>query len=129
LVLGVADRLKQLLLVALDNAARYKPANGRITVALGRDDGFAKITVSDTGIGIAADDIGRVFERFYRADRARSREPGGSGLGLPIARWIATQHQGTIDLRSTPSEGTTARIRLPLSERTEPRDLSALTAR
>jgi two-component system, OmpR family, sensor kinase len=114
-VLGDADRLKQLLLVLLDNAARYTPPSGRISVALGRDDEFAKITVADTGIGIAPDDIGRVFERFYRADRARSREPGGTGLGLPIARWIATQHAGTVDLESDPSEGTTARIRLPLS--------------
>lgn len=113
-VFGDADRLKQLLLVLLDNAARYTPPNGRISIALGRENGFAKITVADTGIGIAADDIGRVFERFYRADRARSREPGGAGLGLPIARWIATQHKGTIDLESTPNEGTTARIRLPL---------------
>lgn len=114
-VLGDADRVKQLLLVLLDNAARYTPPSGRISVALGRDAGFAKITVADTGIGIAPDDIGRVFERFYRADRARSREPGGTGLGLPIARWIATQHKGTLDLESAPSEGTTARIRLPLS--------------
>lgn len=114
MVVGDADRLKQLLLVLLDNAARYTPVGGRITVSLGRDDGFAKVTVADTGIGISADDIGRVFERFYRADPARSREPGGTGLGLPIARWIATQHQGTLELESAPSAGTTARIRLPL---------------
>jgi signal transduction histidine kinase len=113
-VIGDADRLKQLLLVLFDNAARYTPPSGRITVALVRHDGFAEIMVTDTGIGIEAADIDRVFERFYRADPARSREPGGTGLGLPIARWIATQHNGTIDLESRPREGTTARIRLPL---------------
>lgn len=114
-VIGDADRLKQLLLVLLDNAAKYTPRNGRISVALDRDDGFAEITVSDTGIGIGAADLGRVFERFYRADRARSRKPDGTGLGLPIARWIATQHRGTIDLQSALREGTRARVRLPLS--------------
>ena len=115
IVSGDADRLRELLLILLDNAARYTPANGRVTVALGRDRGCAEITVADTGMGIEPADLARVFERFYRADRARSREPGGTGLGLPIARWIAAQHNGTVALESAPREGTTARVRLPLS--------------
>lgn len=115
MVCGDADRLKQLLLVLLDNAARYTPAKGRIAVALTREDGVATITVADTGIGIASDDLARVFERFYRADTARSRAPGGTGLGLAIAKWIAAQHKGSIDLESAPDRGTTARVSLPLA--------------
>jgi len=114
-VVGDPDRLKQLLLVLLDNAVKYTPAGGRISAALGLDNQFARVTVTDTGIGIAPEDLDRVFERFYRADRARCREPGGAGLGLSIAQWIATQHQGVVDLQSAPGKGTTASVRLPLS--------------
>ena len=112
---GDPDRLKQLLLILLDNAVRYTPASGRISVSLARDDSTAVVTVHDTGIGVPTEALPHVFERFYRADPARSRDPGGTGLGLSIARWIATQHGGTVELASTPGRGTTATIRLPLT--------------
>lgn len=114
-VVGDPDRLKQLLLVLLHNAVKYTPAGGRISAALRLDNRFAMVTVTDTGIGIAPEDLDRVFERFYRADQARCREPGGTGLGLPIAQWIATQHKGVVNLQSALGSGTTATVRLPLS--------------
>ena len=110
---GDPDRLRQLLLIPLDNAIRYTPPGGQITIELERRDDMAEVRVADTGIGIAEHELPRVFERFYRADPARTREPGGTGLGLAIARWIAEQHGGTVDLASRRGEGTTARIRLP----------------
>lgn len=110
---GDADRLKQLVLIVLDNAIKYTPAGGRVTLGLqGAGDG-ALITVCDTGVGIAAADLPHVFERFYRADPARSRDPGGAGLGLPIAQWIVEQHSGTIAVQSAPGVGTTVTICLP----------------
>jgi two-component system, OmpR family, sensor kinase len=111
---GEEDRLKQLLLILLDNALKYTPANGQITVSLQRQAVDAVITVHDTGTGIPPDDLPHVFERFYRADPTRSRDPGGTGLGLPIAQWIAQQHGGGIVLESRPDQGTTVAVRLPL---------------
>jgi signal transduction histidine kinase len=109
---GDPDRLKQLLIILLDNAMKYTPAGGRVGVALRRDGRYASVTVVDSGIGIAPADLPRVFERFYRADLARSRDPGGTGLGLSIARWIAQQHGGDVTLSSEPGRGTTAVARL-----------------
>lgn len=114
LVEGDPDRLKELFLVLLDNALRYTPVGGRITLGLRRKERAAEVTVHDTGVGIAPEDLPRVFERFYRADPARARDPGGTGLGLSIARWIAEQHGGEIELKSKPGRGTTATVRLPL---------------
>jgi len=82
---------------------------------LQRHDGSVDIVVRDTGIGIPPEDLPHVFERFYRADPARSRDPGGTGLGLSIARWIVEQHDGRIVLTSEPGQGTTAIVSLPLS--------------
>lgn len=111
---GDEDRLKQLLLVLLDNALKYTPANGHVTLGLHRRVTSVEIVVRDTGVGIAPEDLPLVFERFYRADPARSRDPGGTGLGLPIARWIVDQHDGEITLDSQLGQGTTATVRLPL---------------
>ncbi len=112
-VSGDADRLKQLLLILIDNALKYTPAGGQVRIGLRHAAAGALITVADTGIGIAAADLPQVFERFFRADPARSRDPGGTGLGLPIARWIAEQHGGTIDIASQPQQGTTVTVTLP----------------
>lgn len=113
-ITGDADRIKQLLLVLVDNALKYTPRSGRVTVALRRQGRSAEFVVRDTGIGIPAADLERVFERFYRADRARTRDPGGTGLGLSIASWIAAQHGGDVRLESEPGQGTTAIVRLPV---------------
>lgn len=112
---GDPDRLKELLLILLDNAVKYTPKQGLITLRLERNDGQARVAVHDTGIGIRADDLPHVFERFYRADPARSSDPGGSGLGLAIARWIAERHGGSIAIVSEPGKGTEATISLPLA--------------
>jgi signal transduction histidine kinase len=111
-VLGDEDRLRQLVLILLDNAIKYTPAGGRVTLGLSQRESGAEIMVHDTGVGIAATDLPHVFERFYRADPARGRDPGGTGLGLPIARWIAEQHGGTITIQSEPGQGTTVTVLL-----------------
>ncbi|TAK24216.1 MAG: HAMP domain-containing histidine kinase [Chloroflexota bacterium] len=113
-VLGDSDRLKQLIVILLDNAFKYTPSDGRVALSVRREGGDATITVMDTGVGIAAADLPHVFDRFYRADPARGRDAGGTGLGLPIARWIAEQHDGTISLDSAPGRGTKATVRIPI---------------
>lgn len=115
-VQGDPDRLKQLVLILLDNAIKYTAANGRVTVSLRRTEGSATIDIADTGVGIAPEDLPRVFERFYRAEPARSRDAWGTGLGLSIARWIAEEHGGTVVLASALGQGTTATVRLPSAE-------------
>ncbi len=156
-VLGDADRLKQLFLILLDNATKYTPPSGRVAVRMRRvrqgtvrqvasyqtsghhggshadnesQEGLVEsadstekvgnlgnvdhveVEVSDTGIGIPADDLGHVFERFYRADPARGRDPGGTGLGLAIAHWIVDQLGGEISIKSQPGGGTSVTVRL-----------------
>ena len=74
----------------------------------------AVITVQDSGVGIAEEEQGKIFERFYRVDKARSREQGGAGLGLAIAQWIVTQHGGSIGVESRPGDGATFRVELPM---------------
>ena len=112
---GDPDRLKELLLILLDNAVKYTPKQGLITFRLERNGACARVAVHDTGIGIRAEDLPHVFERFYRADPARSTDPGGSGLGLAIARWIAERHGGSIAIVSEPGKGTEATVSLPLA--------------
>ncbi|HET9494597.1 MAG TPA: HAMP domain-containing sensor histidine kinase [Chloroflexia bacterium] len=112
---GDPDRLKQLILILLDNAIKYTPQNGRVEASLQKDGQGVEIAIRDTGIGIPQEDLPRVFDRFYRADPARTRDPGGTGLGLSIARWIAEQHGGAITLTSRPGQGTTASAYLPLN--------------
>ena len=112
---GDATSLRRLFLILIDNAVKYTPANGKVEVSLQRNDGYAVAQVRDTGIGIAETDLPNVFERFYRADKARSRESGGVGLGLSIGRWITEVHAGTIEVHSSPGRGSTFQIRLPLA--------------
>lgn len=114
-VQGDVDRLRQLLLILVENALRYTPAGGRVGVSLRAKPDVAVVAVTDTGIGIAPDDLPRVFDRFYRADPARSRVAGGTGLGLAIAKWIADAHDAGIDVESKLGEGTTFAFRIPVS--------------
>ncbi|HUG32088.1 MAG TPA: ATP-binding protein [Acidimicrobiia bacterium] len=97
----------------LDNAIRYTPEGGSITVTVNRDDGHASITIADTGVGIPTRDIERVFERFYRVDAARSRSTGGTGLGLSIVKHVAESHGGSVSVESELGVGSTFTIRLP----------------
>jgi len=113
-VRGNADQLHQLVVILVDNALRYTPEGGRVTVDARRVDGSAVVAVSDTGIGIDPDALEHVFERFYRADDARTRAFGGSGLGLSIAEQLVTGHGGRIAAESTPGRGSTFTVTLPL---------------
>jgi signal transduction histidine kinase len=108
------SRLRQLFLILLDNAVRYSPDGGAVTVGVARQNGRVAVTVVDRGIGISSKDLPHIFERFYRADKARSRESGGSGLGLAIAKWIADVHKGDIEVLSAPGSGTTVTVTLPV---------------
>ena len=118
---GDPDRLKQLLLNLTDNAIRYTPAGGDVTLSLTRQDGWAQFCVSDTGPGIPPDHLPHIFDRFYRVDTSRSRRDsgtagalsGGAGLGLSIAQWIATSHGGRIEVHSQVGAGTTFTVYLP----------------
>jgi len=110
---GDRSKLRELLLNLLDNAIRYSPDGGTISLVLRKVDGMAVIDVADTGIGIPEEDIPRIFERFYRVDKARSRAEGGAGLGLAIARHIAEVHGGRIEVASQPGEGSTFSLWLP----------------
>ena len=114
MVQGDPDRLKQLAVNLLDNALKYTPADASISVDLQCSGDEAVMTVRDAGIGISAEDLPHVFERFYRADPARSRDPGGTGLGLAIVKWIVDQHEGDISIDSVARRGTTVTVRLPL---------------
>ncbi|HXC47149.1 MAG TPA: ATP-binding protein [Candidatus Sulfotelmatobacter sp.] len=107
--------LERLFMTVLDNAIKYTPAGGHVSLGLRLENSEAIIEVTDTGIGIAEKDLPHVFERFYRADQARSRETRGSGLGLSIAKWIAETHKGSIELQSQLGQGTRVTIRLPLA--------------
>jgi heavy metal sensor kinase len=114
-VQGDAGSLRRLFLILIDNAVKYTPANGQVEVSLRQNDGYAITEVSDTGIGIAEADLANVFERFYRADKARTRESGGVGLGLSIGRWITEVHAGTIEVQSSPGRGSIFQIRFPIA--------------
>jgi signal transduction histidine kinase len=101
----------------LKNAIEHSGAGDTVEVTLNAVGGAAEVRVSDHGPGIPAADLDHVFDRFYRADAARSRDAGGSGLGLAIARWIIEQHKGSVTAASAPGEGTTITIAVPLAAR------------
>jgi len=113
-VTGDEIRLKQVIVNLVDNAIKYTPHGGRIEVTLEAHIDQAVLSVSDTGIGIAAESLPLVFERFYRADKARSRESGGTGLGLAIVKAICTAHDGIVSVESAENTGSTFRVHLPL---------------
>jgi len=114
-IVGDRDRITQLLLILLDNAIRHTPASGEITVNVEAAGTNAKLTVRDTGEGIAPEHLPHIFERFYRADRARDRATGGTGLGLSIAQAIARSHGGDISVQSIPGQGSTFTVTVPLA--------------
>jgi two-component system sensor histidine kinase BaeS len=106
-------RLGQILRNLVENALAHTPGGGRIGLSAEVRDGHALVTVADTGSGIAAEDLPRVFERFYRSDESRSRQTGGAGLGLPIVRQMVLGHGGEISIESEPGRGTAVRFTLP----------------
>lgn len=110
---GNEQELIRLFANLIENAVRYTPPEGRITLTARREGGRAVISVADTGVGIASEHLAHLGERFYRVDEARSRPDGGTGLGLSIARGIAEAHGGAIAFASTPGKGTTATVTLP----------------
>lgn len=117
---GDQTRLTQLVINLLDNAIKYTPAakpgyQPRVEVRLVRQDNWAVLSVSDNGIGIPPSDLPHIFQRFYRVDKARSRQSGGTGLGLSIAQWIAQSHGGRIEVSSHPGQGSTFSVFLPIA--------------
>ena len=106
-------RLEEVVHNLLDNAVKYSHQNGHILIQAGAPDQEVVLSVRDEGVGIAANDLPRIFERFYRADRARSRELGGTGLGLSIVKHIAQLHGGRVEAESVVGQGTTIRVILP----------------
>src|SRR5262249_48669451 len=107
------ELVRRMAMNLIDNAIRYTPEGGSVRVELEARDGELAILVADTGVGIAADALTHVFERFYRADKARSRQDGGFGLGLAIVQWIAELHDGAVSVVSTPGKGSTFTATLP----------------
>jgi len=112
---GDRARIEQVLINMISNASKYTPDGGRISLTAGAEGDTVWASVRDNGIGIPGEDAGRVFERFYRVDKARSRESGGTGLGLSIAQEIVSRHNGEIGLKSRPGRGTIITVRLPVS--------------
>ena len=112
-VLGDETLLRRLADILLDNAFKYTTSPGSVALLLEQIEDRAVITVRDSGVGIAKEDQGKIFERFYRVDKARTRGQGGTGLGLSIAQWIVLQHHGSITVQSEPGEGATFRVELP----------------
>ena len=116
LINGDKDMIKQLMRILLDNAIKYTPAGGSITLGAKKEGRSCVLTVSDTGTGISADELTKVFERFYRCDDARRSQTSGHGLGLSIARIIVSAHKGKLKVRSKVGVGTTFSVLLPLAE-------------
>jgi signal transduction histidine kinase len=115
-VQGDADRMRQLVLILLDNAVRYSDPGSEVTVELQTPPGITRLVVADAGIGIAPEELERVFERFHRGAAAAARDDVGSGLGLPLARAIARAHGGEVRLENRPGKGTVALVELPAAQ-------------
>jgi heavy metal sensor kinase len=117
-VLGDTTRLQQLFTTLIDNAIKYT-SKGSIHLTVEKTDGTAIVNVGDTGVGIPKQEQEKIFQRFYRVDKSRSRETGGSGLGLSIAEWIVRAHKGKIEVVSEPDKGSTFMVHLPLHKAME----------
>jgi two-component system phosphate regulon sensor histidine kinase PhoR len=114
-VLGETEAIDQLLTNLVDNAIKYTGEGGKVTVCLKSVGKMASIEVEDSGIGISSDETTRIFERFYRIDRSRSRKVGGTGLGLAIVKHIAQAHNGNVSVASQLGKGTTFTVQIPLA--------------
>jgi signal transduction histidine kinase len=112
-VTGDRGWIERLVLNLVDNALKFTPSGGAVAVSVAQERRAVALVVRDTGIGIPADALPHVFERFYRADAARSRSQDGAGLGLSLVKWIVERHEGTIDVVSNPGHGTTVTVRFP----------------
>jgi heavy metal sensor kinase len=121
-----ADRISQVIINLLSNAIAYNHPQGKVELKIWEHAGSAVLAIEDTGVGIAAADVPRVFDRFYRVDKARSRHSGGSGLGLAICKLIVEAHGGEICLSSQAGRGTTVEVRLPLCKAVEPLRLETM---
>jgi signal transduction histidine kinase len=113
-VFGDSSWIERILLNLMDNAIKYTPSDGQVRFVLHREDARACIGIHDTGVGISRESLPHIFERFYRADPARSKEVEGAGLGLSLVQWAVERHNGTISVESSPHFGTSFEIRLPL---------------
>jgi signal transduction histidine kinase len=131
LVCGDRDRLRQVVLNLMANAIKYTKPGGTVTASLSKDETGAMLSVRDTGLGIPAEDLPHVFERFYRGDKSRSRSKDGAGfgLGLSIAYWIVRNHGGEIEVKSKVNRGSTFTVRLPLADGNCPEPTSDLRDR
>lgn len=115
MIIGDQDLISQAVANLLSNAVRYTPENGMVTVELTRENGYAKISVRDTGVGISDEDMKKVFSRFWRADVARQSVDGGLGIGLALVKEVVDQHFGDVSVSSTLGEGSTFVMRIPLA--------------
>lgn len=113
IVLGDEMRLKQLFLNLIDNAIKYNKSGGKVTISVENKGDVVDVSISDTGVGIPEEELDLIFERFYRVDKARSRDSGGVGLGLSIAKWIAESHNGKIEVQSKLGQGSKFSVILP----------------
>lgn len=114
-LLGDENRITQALINLVDNAIKYTPSKGSVSISASSQDSFVRIDVKDTGIGIPKKDLPRIFERFYRIDKARSRELGGTGLGLSIAKHLVQAHGGEISVTSVLGKGSTFSFTIPIA--------------
>jgi signal transduction histidine kinase len=115
--MGDAHRLRQLLLNLADNAIKYNRPSGAVELNLRRDGMKAELSIANTGHGIKPENLARVFDRFYRGDPAHGSAVEGCGLGLSLAQWIVSAHQGMITIDSVPEKLTTVKVQLPIMER------------
>lgn len=113
-IIGDKTKLRQLFFNLIDNAIKYNYENGSVEITLTKEKDSANIAISDTGIGIPKESLSKIFERFYRVDKARSREAGGSGLGLSLSKWIVDLHKGSINVKSEHGKGATFTVKLPV---------------
>ncbi|UJF32535.1 sensor histidine kinase [Paenibacillus hexagrammi] len=113
IVMGDLERIKQVVYILLDNAMKYTPEEGVVDVMLEAASKRWVLSIKDTGIGIPEEDRSRIFDRFYRAEKHRSREEGSAGLGLSIAKWIVEAHKGSIEVVSSVGHGSTFIVKIP----------------